>query len=160
MGQKARHRRFPHPALAGKNIAVADALEPDGVLESFGDVPLPDDFREALRTPRACNNLIQGIRLQEDRPVKRLCRRGLQPETSAKNRGILVRLRVNLWHTEAPATVASFRTWRGLQVSVAQSPKPDTMEPPCSMQADSGSILALCRRGWQRRGAPSGSTSQ
>jgi len=37
----------------------------------------------------------------------------------------MVRLRVILWHTEGPSTVASFRTWRGLKASVAQSPKPD-----------------------------------
>ena len=33
-----------------------------------------------------------------------------------------VRVRDTLWHTEDPTTVASFRTWRGLRVSVAQGP--------------------------------------
>ena len=122
LGQQPRDRGFPDAALAGKDVAVSDAVQADGILESDSDVPLTDDLSKALWAPRSCNDLIQG----NDHL-------GLGfPAASIKTRGqldlvrvYLARLRDILWHTEAPATVASFRTWRDLQVSVAQSPKSD-----------------------------------
>jgi hypothetical protein len=68
----------------------------------------------------------------------------------------MVRLRVILWHTEAPSTVASFRTWRGLKVSVAQSPKPDNGSADSLMvtpadTADNEEAQSDAQTGWTVR---------
>ena len=99
--KNAGDRGLAGAALAGKNIAVGDALLGDGVFERGLDVFLADELVKCLRPVLARDDLIHGKRL-------RICQTPGDPR-----------------HTGLTATVASFRTWRGLRPPIARSPEPD-----------------------------------
>src|SRR6185437_359521 len=56
--QNARDGSLPDAPMSAKNIAVGDSSLLDGVLERAGNVLLPDDFRELLRTVFSGENLV------------------------------------------------------------------------------------------------------
>ena len=58
--QDARDRGFARAALAGKDVAVRDALLRDGVLERGADVLLADQFRKRLRPVFPGDDLVHG----------------------------------------------------------------------------------------------------
>ena len=97
--QDARDGGFAGAALARKDVAVGDALLRDGVLQGGLDVLLVDHVLERLGAVFSCNDLVHAV-----------------GECQAPG---------NPRHTNRTATVASFRTWRGLRPPIARSPRPD-----------------------------------
>ncbi len=93
-------------ALARKNIPVGDPVLGNGVFERGLDVFLVDHVVEGLRPVLAGDYLVHGVGLR--RAHGQVCQAPGNPR-----------------HTNRTTTVASFRTWRGLQPSVARSPRPD-----------------------------------
>src|SRR5690349_19231683 len=126
--QQARHGCLAYAAHAGKNVAVPGAIQAQGILQSLRDMPLPDHFREALRAVSTCYNLMHCAdsvqRRLAGRPNSRwspqISHRGNSRQPATQWLG---QTSDEPWHTEDPGTVASFRTWRGWQVSVARGPK-------------------------------------
>ena len=86
-------------ALAGKNVPVRDPVLGNGIFQRDLDVFLIDHVVEGLRPVLAGDYLVHGVGK---------CQAPGNPR-----------------HTNRTTTVASFRTWRGLQPSVARSPRPD-----------------------------------
>ena len=56
--ENACGRRLSHPARAGKDERLRDALRRDGVAQSLRDAALSDDILEPLRAPFARQNLV------------------------------------------------------------------------------------------------------
>ena len=104
--QNPRHGGLPCPALPRKNIAVSDAVLRNGVFERGLDVLLVDHLPERLRPVFSSDDLVHGA--GESVYLRTSCQAPGNPR-----------------HTNRTATVASFRTWRGLQPPVARSPGPD-----------------------------------
>ena len=67
-GQDARNGRLAGPALAGKDVAVRDAVLPDGIGERRPDVFLSDQLGEGLGPVLAGDDLVHGMRRQYARP--------------------------------------------------------------------------------------------
>ncbi len=105
-------RGFAGSALAGEDVTVRDAPLGNGVFDRRANVFLADQFGERLRTILAGDYLVRlgggGGRRRGGHRVLRICQTPGDPR-----------------HTSNTATVASFRTWRGLRLSVARSPEPD-----------------------------------
>ena len=57
-GQNARDGGFADAAMSAENVAVSGASLLDGVFQGAGDVVLPDDFGEFLRTVFAGQDLV------------------------------------------------------------------------------------------------------
>ena len=104
--QDARNGGFSGAALAGKDVSVRDAVLRDGVFECVLDVFLIDHVGKRLWAVLSGDYLVHGVGIRI--PRGRLCQAPGNPR-----------------HTNRTTTVASFRTWRGLQPSVARSPRPD-----------------------------------
>ena len=109
--QAARHNArdggLAGAALAGKDVAVRDAILRDRVFERGLDVLLIDHVLKRLGAVFARYDLIHGVA-------------GVRMK-----HGPVCQAPGNPRHTNRTTTVASFRTWRGLQPSVARSPRPD-----------------------------------
>ena len=56
--QNPRRGSFPHAARAGKDVSVRNAIIFNCVLQSLCYVCLPNEVREGLRPPFACNDLV------------------------------------------------------------------------------------------------------
>jgi len=97
--QDARDGGLPGAALSRKNVTMGDAFLGDGVFEGGLDVLLVDHLPERLRPVFSSDYLVHGAGE---------CQAPGDPR-----------------HANRTATVASFRTWRGLQPPAARSPRPD-----------------------------------
>jgi len=97
--QDARNGGLAGAALSRKDVAVGNAFLGDGVFERGLDVLLVDHVLERLRPVFSGDYLVHGAGK---------CQAPGDPR-----------------HTNRTATVASFRTWRGLQPPAARSPRPD-----------------------------------
>src|ERR1019366_4039798 len=86
-------------ALARKNVPVGDAILRNSAFERGLDVFLVDHVVERLGPVFTRDYLVHGVGI---------CQAPGNPR-----------------HTNRTATVASFRTWRGLRPSIARSPRPD-----------------------------------
>jgi len=104
--QNAGDGGFAGAALARKNVPVGNPVLGDSVFERGLDVFLIDHVVEGLRPVLAGDYLVHGVGLR--RAHGQVCQAPGNPR-----------------HTNRTTTVASFRTWRGLQPSVARSPRPD-----------------------------------
>ena len=100
-GHDAGNGGFPGATLAGKNIAMGDARGIDGIFKGRPHVFLADEFFKCLGAILAGDNLIHADDFYQTPGDPR--------------------------HTGITTTVASFRTWRGLQLPIARSPEPETL---------------------------------
>ena len=99
---------FSRTSLTRKNVAVRDALERDRIGERCPNVLLADKFGKGRRPVFARDDLVHELRNEAKSIRKTKCQTPGNPR-----------------HTNRTATVASFRTWRGLRPSIARSPRPD-----------------------------------